>query len=111
MEKKHPGVQSILISVRCRNCGVLAQVPAGSKRLCGWRSWLSADGDGGFEVISEGDEAAAERLAVGCRRLLAECGKVIVGQKDVLEQLILALVARGHCLLVGVPGLAKTLMV
>nr|WP_315849823.1 MoxR family ATPase [Zavarzinella formosa] len=43
--------------------------------------------------------------------MLAECGKVIVGQKDVLEQLLIALFAQGHCLLVGVPGLAKTLMI
>src|SRR5262245_42563815 len=100
-----------MIPVRCRNCGLLVQVPAGGKRLCGCGTWLAADGDAGFEVVAEGDEAAAERLAVGCRRLLAECAKVIVGQKEVLEQLVLALVARGHCLLVGVPGLAKTLMV
>lgn len=54
---------------------------------------------------------SAERLRVASQRLLAECGKVIVGQTDVLEQLILAILARGHCLLVGVPGLAKTLMI
>jgi MoxR-like ATPase len=55
--------------------------------------------------------ASAERLRDSVRRLLAECGKVVVGQADVLEQLVLAILARGHCLLVGVPGLAKTLMV
>src|SRR3954466_14830557 len=100
-----------MIPVRCRNCGLLVQVPKGGKRLCGCGTWLSAESDAGFEVVLEGDEAAAERLSHGCRRLLAECAKVIVGQKDVLEQIVLALVARGHCLLVGVPGLAKTLMV
>lgn len=100
-----------MIPVRCRNCGVLVQVAAGGKRLCGCGTWLSGDSAAGFEVVAEGDEAAAERLAIGCRQLLSECGKIIVGQKDVLEQLILALIARGHCLLVGVPGLAKTLMV
>ncbi|MBX3399116.1 MAG: MoxR family ATPase [Gemmataceae bacterium] len=55
--------------------------------------------------------ASAERLRDSVRRLLAECGKAVVGQSDVLEQLVLAILARGHCLLVGVPGLAKTLMV
>jgi MoxR-like ATPase len=55
--------------------------------------------------------ASAERLRDSVRRLLAECSKVVVGQSDVLEQLVLAILARGHCLLVGVPGLAKTLMV
>ncbi|MGL4420018.1 MAG: AAA family ATPase [Gemmataceae bacterium] len=53
----------------------------------------------------------AERLRRHCQTLMAECGKIIVGQKDVIEQLLLAILARGHCLLVGVPGLAKTLMI
>ena len=57
------------------------------------------------------DLGAADRLREGAQRILAECSKVIVGQKDVLEQLLIALFAQGHCLLVGVPGLAKTLMV
>src|SRR4051812_21693313 len=55
--------------------------------------------------------AAAEHLRTASERILGECGKVIVGQGDVLEQLLIALFARGHCLLVGVPGLAKTLMI
>ena len=59
-----------------------------------------------------GDEAAAaEHLRAASDRILAECGKVIVGQQDVLEQLLIALLGQGHCLLVGVPGLAKTLMI
>ncbi len=63
-------------------------------------------------VVLETDVlASAERLRVSAQRLLSECGKVIVGQTEVLEQLILAILARGHCLLVGVPGLAKTLMI
>lgn len=61
---------------------------------------------------SESDDlAAAERLRTSAQRILAECGKVIVGQQAVLEQLLIALFAQGHCLLVGVPGLAKTLMI
>ena len=45
-------------------------------------------------------------------RLIAEqLARVIVGQKQVIEELMIALFARGHCLLVGVPGLAKTLLV
>ena len=44
-------------------------------------------------------------------KVLAEIGKVIVGQREVLNQMLVALFARGHCLLIGVPGLAKTLMV
>ena len=44
-------------------------------------------------------------------RLSAEIGKVVVGQQDVVELVLLALFTRGHALLVGVPGLAKTLLV
>ena len=44
-------------------------------------------------------------------RLLAELHKVIIGQDDVIELLLQGILSRGHCLLVGVPGLAKTLMV
>ena len=62
-------------------------------------------------VLEPDDLAAADQLRDGAQRILAECSKVIVGQKDVLEQLLIALFAQGHCLLVGVPGLAKTLMI
>jgi len=43
--------------------------------------------------------------------MLKEVGKVIVGQEQIIEQLMMTLLARGHCLLVGVPGLAKTLLI
>jgi MoxR-like ATPase len=59
----------------------------------------------------EGDLSAIERLNDGYRRIRKEMGKVIVGQERVLEELLVAIFARGHCLLVGVPGLAKTLMI
>jgi MoxR-like ATPase len=52
-----------------------------------------------------------ERLGRARQALLAEMKKVIVGQEEVLEQLVYAVLCRGHCLLQGVPGLAKTLMV
>jgi hypothetical protein len=44
-------------------------------------------------------------------KLREEVGKVIVGQKQVVEELLIALFSGGHCLLVGVPGLAKTLLI
>ena len=44
-------------------------------------------------------------------QMKAELQRVIVGQEEVLDQLLLAILTRGHCLLVGVPGLAKTLMI
>lgn len=51
------------------------------------------------------------RFEAAHRRLRAEIGRVIIGQERVVEELITALFAGGHCLLVGVPGLAKTLLV
>lgn len=54
---------------------------------------------------------AVERLAEAKRAILRELHKVIIGQDAVIEQMLVALFARGHCLMMGVPGLAKTLMV
>jgi len=53
----------------------------------------------------------AERLMAGRARIGAELAKVIVGQDAVIEQILLALLAGGHCLITGAPGLAKTLLV
>ena len=55
--------------------------------------------------------AAVEKLQKGYTQLRAELGKVIVGQDAVIEELLIALFCRGHALLVGVPGLAKTLLI
>jgi MoxR-like ATPase len=55
--------------------------------------------------------AAVEKLQQGYHNLRSELGKVIVGQEAVVEELLIALFCRGHALLVGVPGLAKTLMI
>jgi MoxR-like ATPase len=57
------------------------------------------------------ESMAAEQLREASDRILAECAKVIVGQQEVLELLLIALLGQGHALLVGVPGLAKTLMI
>ncbi len=53
----------------------------------------------------------AEKLLAGRMRIDAELAKVIVGQRDVIEQIMIALLAGGHCLITGAPGLAKTLLV
>ena len=57
------------------------------------------------------DLAAVERLGAAYRRVVDQLGKVIIGQRGVVEELLVAMLAGGHALLVGVPGLAKTLMV
>ncbi|GAB4133612.1 AAA family ATPase [Thermopirellula anaerolimosa] len=57
------------------------------------------------------DTEGLRRLAEAAARLKTQLGQVIVGQQNVIDELLMALFARGHCLLVGVPGLAKTLMI
>jgi MoxR-like ATPase len=59
----------------------------------------------------ESERNAVERLVASRARIEAELGKVIVGQRDVIEQILLSLLAGGHCLITGAPGLAKTLLV
>ncbi|PYR34575.1 MAG: AAA family ATPase [Acidobacteria bacterium] len=54
---------------------------------------------------------SAEKVAEGRGRILAELRKVIVGQDEVVEQVLIALFTGGHCLITGVPGLAKTLLI
>ena len=55
--------------------------------------------------------AVAERVSQGRTRILAEIRKVIVGQDEVIDQVLMALFTGGHCLITGVPGLAKTLLI
>src|SRR5687768_17137581 len=54
---------------------------------------------------------AVKEIAAAYERMADQIGKIIVGQHQVVEEMIMALFSRGHCLLVGVPGLAKTLLV
>ncbi|MDP4218860.1 MAG: MoxR family ATPase [Bacteroidota bacterium] len=53
----------------------------------------------------------AKDLVAKHKQVRSEIAKVIVGQTEVIEELLIALLARGHCLLIGVPGLAKTLLI
>jgi MoxR-like ATPase len=57
------------------------------------------------------DREAVARLKEAHAQITKEIHKVIIGQEDVVEQLLLAIFSRGHCILEGVPGLAKTLLV
>jgi MoxR-like ATPase len=60
---------------------------------------------------AEPDLVAAAEIGRGREEIVAEVSKVIVGQERVIELLLISLFSRGHCLFVGVPGLAKTLLV
>jgi len=57
------------------------------------------------------DVELAEQLQDSYQSILEEVGKVIIGQTDIIRSVLLALLSNGHCLLVGVPGLAKTLLI
>ena len=61
--------------------------------------------------FKDNDLKAVHKLEKACEQINAQVGKVIIGQKQIIEELLISLLSRGHCLLVGVPGLAKTLLI
>src|SRR5687767_14024725 len=63
------------------------------------------------DSAAEQDLQAVQQLKAACAKIKAELGKVIVGQESVVDQVLIAILTRSHALLVGVPGLAKTLLV
>jgi MoxR-like ATPase len=66
--------------------------------------------NGTAPALLDNPDAAAEQLQEAMTRIKAEMARVVIGQADVVNQVLTALFARGHCLLVGTPGLAKTLL-
>jgi MoxR-like ATPase len=62
-------------------------------------------------MLQQDDVQSAQMLQEACQQITEQVSKVIVGQQDVVQQILIALFGQGHCLLIGVPGLAKTLMV
>ena len=68
----------------------------------------ACDGQNG---LTAGDAQAIEKLGAARQKILEQLSRVIVGQHEVIEELLISLFSRGHCLLEGVPGLAKTLMI
>ncbi len=62
-------------------------------------------------TTASADTSAIESLKNSVGRVRAELGKVIIGQDEVVEQVLIAIFTRSHALLVGVPGLAKTLLI
>jgi MoxR-like ATPase len=61
--------------------------------------------------LSEAELAQVEEMGAKKSEIISEIKKVIVGQDKVIEEILITLFCRGHCLLVGVPGLAKTLLI
>jgi len=62
-------------------------------------------------LSSPDDIALADRLRAGHQQIISELRKLIIGQDDIIEQTLISLFAGGNCLIIGVPGLAKTLLV
>ena len=62
-------------------------------------------------IETQKDLAVLEALAKARQSFFSEVGKVVIGQQKILDHILIALLARGHSLLVGVPGLAKTLII
>jgi MoxR-like ATPase len=111
-------------TVQCPDCGKtykLSHASPGKKARCRCgcefeitAEHLSAEDSRQFQRLEISDDealATVERLSRVKAAILSEVGKAIVGQKEVLEQILAGFFAGGHCLLLGVPGLAKTLMV
>jgi len=63
------------------------------------------------EKVVNNDIELLEHLTEAQSKIKNELSKVIVGQEEVIDNLVITLLCRGHCLLIGVPGLAKTLMI
>ena len=63
------------------------------------------------DTTHEQDRLAVEQITAGREKIEQELGRVIIGQKDAVEEILITLFAGGNCLITGVPGLAKTLMV
>lgn len=63
------------------------------------------------DLIKQDPEASARFFSESFQKIKDEIGKVIIGQSEVVDQLLISLFSRGHCVLVGVPGLAKTLLI
>src|SRR3954452_10696862 len=61
--------------------------------------------------VTDKDLQAVQNLKSACAKIKSELGKVIVGQEEVVDEVLIAILTRSHALLVGVPGLAKTLLV
>ena len=63
------------------------------------------------ENVNKKDLELLEALQTGYSEILNEVNKIIVGQENIIRNLIISLLSKGHCLLIGVPGLAKTLLI
>jgi len=87
-----------------RNYRIVRKLPALSRS---GKPVVIPSGEKGQKV----DLAAIQKMKDAAERIRAEVAKVIVGQEEILNQVLMSMLSRGHCLMIGMPGLAKTLMV
>src|SRR5258708_29271888 len=64
-----------------------------------------------MNTTTTNDVESVQALKASVETIKKEIAKVIIGQEQIIDQLLISLLSRGHCLLVGVPGLAKTLLI
>src|SRR4051812_28175289 len=102
----HDGRQLDHFATRKRRTTDLSALAATGTRPTRARTTLMTDNG-----TSVRESSAIHKLADARERILSQLGQVIVGQDQVIEELLISLFSRGHCLLEGVPGLAKTLMI
>jgi MoxR-like ATPase len=86
------------------------QLEDGTRFSVGATQFELRNGAQAEQALLENPAEAAAQLQAAMARIKAEMARVVIGQSDVVSQVLVALFARGHCLLVGTPGLAKTLM-
>jgi MoxR-like ATPase len=100
------------VDVTCDKCGAVVRLNGAQPVVCSCGNSLGGGAAAPQAArTAESDLAAVQKLNQAYQTIRGELGKVIVGQHKVIEELMVAIFARGHCLLVGVPGLAKTLMI
>lgn len=86
-------------------------VPGDFVQLGGSRFIFRADADTNTPPASADELALVEKMRDRADQIRTEVGKVIVGQREVLDQVLMCILANGHALLIGLPGMAKTLLV
>ena len=71
----------------------------------------TAETDEVLEIEDQDDLALVKRMQEGRDKIVAEIKKIIIGQEEIIDELLIALFGGGHVLVTGVPGLAKTLLI
>ena len=98
------------MEIKCPTCASAITIPPRSAANPP-AAPATGNGDKAAATVTPDDEQFARRLRDSYEKITKEVAKLIVGQEKVIEQLIIAIFGRSHCLLEGVPGLAKTYMV